>query len=127
MCTVIKIAFSGIEFDVVTCIPLSKKSFNSRGYNQSELLARAIATDFKIPFTPLLKKVKDNNAQHTLPRENRKYNVLNVYESIETAKKYKNILLIDDIITTGSTLNECVKLLQSRFDANIFCATYANV
>ncbi len=121
----IDISYKDIRFDVVTCVPLSKESIRERQYNQSELLARFISKRKNTPYSSLLVKIKSNSPQHTLLRNEREQNVVGVYSAKDSKNIYKNILLIDDIITTGSTLNECVKVLKQKYNCNIYCATLA--
>ena len=77
-------------------------------------------------YKPVLIKIKDTEAQHTLPRDKRKTNVAGVFGvNSEYSIKGKNILLIDDILTTGSTLNECIDVLYKNGAERVLCATYA--
>ena len=114
------------HFDIITCVPCTKKRYYERGYNQSQLLAKELSEHFNINFQPVLIKIKDTEAQHTLPKDKRKSNVQNVFN---INKEYKiadrTILLIDDILTTGSTMNECVNTLYSNGAKIVLCATYA--
>ena len=104
---------SGLDFsryDVVTCVPMTEKARRKRGYNQSELLGRALAKQVSLPYEPLLKKVKENRRQRSLTKKERMHNVKDVYESSgDTADR--RILLVDDILTTGATLSECAAVL----------------
>ena len=86
-----------------------------RGYNQSELIARNIARSTGLELVAdALTKVKNNIAQSTLNREDRQNNVRDVY-GIKNIEKIKNkrVVLIDDIYTTGSTVNECSRILKN--------------
>ena len=85
----------------------------SRGYNQSELLAKEIAKILRIKTdTKTLKKTKNIIAQSTLNKEQREQNVIGAYKVKDIEKiKNKKILIFDDIYTTGSTVNECAKVL----------------
>lgn len=85
----------------------------SRGYNQSELLAKEIAKILKIKIdSKILRKTKNNIAQSTLKKEQREQNVIGAYKVTNIEKiKHKKILIFDDIYTTGSTVNECAKTL----------------
>ena len=121
---------SGLEldFDIISAVPLSKKRLKSRGYNQSEFLAITLAKKFSVPYQETLVKIKENFPQHNLPRSERIVNVKGVYAA-KSAKlvRDKNILLCDDIITTGNTLRECIKILKLNGAANIVCCTIAYV
>lgn len=108
MCVQIK------KYDIIIPVPISLKRFKQRGYNQSALIARQIASDMDLIFAnSVLVKIKNNVAQSLLDGENREQNVKNVYK-LNNVKKVqnKNVLLVDDIYTTGSTVNECCRLLN---------------
>lgn len=116
-------------FDVITCVPLSKKRRRERGYNQSELLARELSRLFCVPYLPLLQKDKDNLAQHSLPKGRRCENVRGVYAFCGGKQDVsgKKILLVDDIVTTGNTLHECSRVLKRAGAKNVVCAAVASV
>lgn len=113
-------------FDVVTFVPLHPDSQKERGFNQSELLAKYIAEELNIPCEPLLKKVKKNKPQHTLPASARQKNVMDAYRKVKSAHiKGRKILLVDDIVTTGFTLAECAKVLTEKGAEDICFLTFA--
>ncbi|MEK9181102.1 MAG: double zinc ribbon domain-containing protein, partial [Patescibacteria group bacterium] len=88
-------------------VPLHSRRLAFRGFNQSELLAKAISEQFKIPIkVEILQRVKNTDAQTTLNQEHRKENIKDAFVCpAPTEAKNKKILLIDDIATTGATLN----------------------
>ncbi len=100
-------------YDIIIPVPISKKRFRERGYNQSSIFAKKVAKNIQVPYKEyILKKIKDNEAQSTLSQENRKQNVQGVYKITNSQLLVnKNILLVDDIFTTGNTVNECSKIL----------------
>lgn len=102
------------NYDEIIPVPISKKRMKERGYNQSLLIAKKISKDVKIPLQAnCLVKTKNIIEQSKLNKEQRKQNIQNVYElKNREILNNKQILLIDDIYTTGSTVNECVKILQ---------------
>lgn len=116
------------NFDVVTSVPLSILRMRERGYNQSECLARLIAKSLGVKYEELLIKAKENFPQHTLTLSERFENVKGVYQvSNIRGVRNKNILLCDDVVTTGSTLKGCAKMLK-LFGANsVTCCTIAYV
>lgn len=119
---------NNMKFDVISAVPLSKKRKSERRYNQSELLARLISENLKIPYKEVIIKIKDNFPQHELSSEERAINVRGVYKAINFKDiKGKKILLCDDIITTGNTLKECVKVLKFAGAESIKCCTIAHV
>ena len=95
---------------------MTKKKVRKRGYNQSELIAKQIAK--KIPNLKLesriLAKTNENRTQSSLNKKQRQENVKDVYK-IQNAEKMKekNIIIFDDIYTTGATVNECARVLQT--------------
>lgn len=100
------------HIDFITSVPLSKKSKKIRGYNQAEILARYVAKGLNLPYYETLIKIKENKTQHSLGQKERKENVKGVYDVIDSQRILgKQIILCDDIVTTGSTLNECSKML----------------
>ena len=102
------------EYDTIIPVPISKKRMKERGYNQSLLIAKKISKDVKISLqTNCLLKTKNIIEQSKLNKEQRKQNIQNVYE-LKNGEilNNKRILLIDDIYTTGSTVNECSKVLK---------------
>ena len=103
-----------LSYDTIIPVPISKKRMKERGYNQSLLIAKKISQNLKIPLqTNCLFKTKNIIEQSKLNKEQRKENIQNVYE-LKNGEilNNKRILLIDDIYTTGSTVNECAKILQ---------------
>ena len=98
--------------DIVTFVPMRPKNKRKRGYNQSELLAKRLSRLGMGEFKPLLKKVRDTKNQHDIEREERRKNLKDAFAPIDPADiKDRKILLVDDIYTTGSTVNECAKTL----------------
>ncbi len=98
---------------IVTYIPLSRRSKKIRGFNQCEYIAKKIARDLSIEVLEILIKQRETKEQKTLKKDER-------YENIKDAFKLKkgvhlekfNIILIDDVTTTGATLKEAYKLLK---------------
>ena len=102
------------SYDTIIPVPISKKRMKERGYNQSLLIAKKLSREVKIPLQAnCLLKTKNIIEQSKLNKEQRKQNIQNVYE-LKNGEilNNKRILLIDDIYTTGSTVNECAKILQ---------------
>lgn len=118
----VKRDFTNVNFDFITAVPMSKKKKRKSGFNHAELLAVGVSkilgiqTDFK-----LLKKVKENKSQHILTLKERVENVSGIYRANEC--EGKTVLLIDDIKTTGATLNECAKQLLLSGATTVYCAT----
>ncbi len=120
----IAIVYPEIDFDFVTFVPTTKKVIKQRGFNQSELLAKEIAKNFFIDCSDVLVKTKETSSQHNLKAEQR---TANLYGSIicNTDLSGKTVLLCDDVKTTGTTLNECVKALKKNGAKDIYCVCIA--
>ena len=122
----IKKDFSNIKFDFVCFVPFSKAQKIERSYNQSELLAERISEKTGIPVEKALVKLFDAKTQHDMTNQLRKGNVFGVYDVRKGIDvKGKNILVIDDIMTTGETLNNCEVILKIRGAESVYCATAA--
>ena len=104
--------FDGI--DVVTAVPLHRSKLAQRGYNQSEYLARGIADTLHVPFAEALMAVRPHSTQTRKGAMERWQNIQNNYTLKNDADHLagKHILLVDDVITTGSTLIVCASLLK---------------
>lgn len=113
-----------VRFDLITYVPMYPLRERKRGYNQAKLLAKDVSKILDIPMESLLEKIKDNEPQHRLNIKDKKQNVKGVFAAINKEKiKDKNILVIDDVITTGYTLGECCKILLKNKANTICCAT----
>lgn len=101
-------------YDTIVPVPISKKRKKTRGYNQSYLIAREIAVKAGIKINnKCLFKTKNIIEQSKLNKEERLNNIKGVYKLKNSYRlENKKILLIDDIYTTGSTVNECCKVLK---------------
>ena len=102
------------SYDTIIPVPISKKRMKERGYNQSLLIAKNLSKELNISLqVNCLLKTRNIIEQSKLNKEQRKDNIQNVYE-LKNGEilNNKRILLIDDIYTTGSTVNECSKILQ---------------
>lgn len=118
----------GIEdFDLVTWVPVSRRRKRRRGYDQAELLARSVARELSLPVTATLEKFVDNPPQsQKASASERQANVRGVYRVIDvSAVKDKQILIIDDIVTTGATLSECGCTLKIAGAASVHCGAFA--
>lgn len=116
--------YNHIEFDYITYIPFSKRQNKKRLYNQSEYLATELSKALSIPLEVLIIKAFDNKTQHDMKNQNRKGNVAGVYQ-VDTKIDLtgKKILLVDDVKTTGATLNECAKELKLYGAETVCCVT----
>ncbi len=103
------------NYDIIIPVPIHKSKRKTRGYNQTELISRKISKYFNIQIdTKVLIKKKNTPMQSSLGRKDRIKNVQNVYKVVNKEKIIgKNVLIMDDIYTTGATVNECRNILQS--------------
>ena len=113
--------------DLLTWVPISARRLRKRGYDQSQLLAQAVASELGTVAVPTLKKIRHTNPQSTKKDSaQRRANVLGAYRAIDPDRiRDKTIVLIDDIITTGSTASECAKTLCIAGAAQIHCVSVA--
>lgn len=106
------------KIDYLTWVPMRRAETRERGYNQSELLAKEFAKISSLKCVELLYKASNIPSQTKLPEEKRINNVKEAYKIKEKElkklklEKGKSIIIIDDVLTTGSTLNECAKKLK---------------
>lgn len=113
------------NFDLVTCVPMHIKDLRVRKHNQAELLGRACAKILEKEYAETLDKIRHNKKQHTLKASERRENVKGVFTCRDPELvKDKNVLIIDDIITTGATLGECAKILKKAGCASVSCAVF---
>ena len=115
------------KYDTIIPVPISRKRRALRGYNQSELIVKEIAnfTNLKEE-SDCLFKIKNVIEQSKLNKEEKQKNIQGVYELRNKEKLYKKkILLVDDIYTTGSTVNECSKVLRGAKPKQIGIFTIA--
>lgn len=115
--------------DFVTFVPVQKNRQLERGYNQSERMAARVAKHENIPLLSTLKKEKVTTAQAKMrSREERLKNQMNNFEVIvnEEVLLNKRILLIDDVCTTGTTLNECARVLKECGANTVIALTVAH-
>ena len=116
--------FGTENIDLVTCVPAGKNTMRKRGFNQSELYAENVARRLGLPFDNKLLSRKDSvTTQHLLKGlANRFENVRNGY-ICNSSLKGKNILLVDDIRTTGASLDECARQLKICGAEKVYCLT----
>ncbi|MBQ8833957.1 MAG: ComF family protein [Oscillospiraceae bacterium] len=114
-------------FDAITWVPVSPLRKFRRGYDQVELLAKAVGQELGITPVSLLKKVRNNRQQSRITgTAERRANVLGVYRVTDAeAVRGKRILLLDDILTTGATAGECARVLLTAGAEEVHCAVIA--
>jgi len=116
------IAKNGLRFDIISWIPVSASRLKERGYDQAGLIAASAAGALGHKCTPTLRRIKS-----TLPNSrmdsssDRKRNVSGAFETIYDIAG-KRIVLIDDVISSGATMNECARVLKSSGAAAVTAA-----
>ncbi len=113
--------------DLIVPVPSTKVQLKQRGFNQTELLAKQISKHLKIKVEfDVLYRVKETPAQRELSKEEREKNLLCAFRVKDRRKIHKkNILLVDDVYTTGSTCRECTRTLIGGGAASISIITWA--
>ncbi|MBN1221024.1 MAG: ComF family protein [Anaerolineae bacterium] len=116
----------GLEVDVIVPVPLHPSRFRERGYNQSELLARQMAIILDLPVdTKTLQRVRKTKSQMELGVSERRRNVLNAFVGNSQQLAGQRVLLIDDVCTTGSTLDACAAALKDSGAISVWGLTLA--
>ena len=113
--------------DVLTWVPVSRRRKRERGYDQVELLAKAVGGELGMEAEELLEKFRDNRANSGLRTpEERRANVLGVYRAAAPDRiAGKRVLLLDDIVTTGATASECARVLLTAGAEEVLFAAVA--
>lgn len=116
------------NFDLVSWPPLSPKKLRIRGFDQAQLLARAVAQDRGMSETALFRK-SNRAGQQSLIRGHaaRRANVLGAFSLLQSeVVQGKRVLLVDDVVTSGSTLSECARLLLTAGAKEVWAVTLAS-
>ncbi len=129
MAATVRREFASYSIDVVTCVPMHREDQNKRGYNQAALLATSVGQSLELPvYNNILAKPYITNVQHTLSRTDRERNIRGAITVARPAYiRRSTVLLCDDIITTGSTLNECARVMLDAGADSVLCVTAAAV
>ena len=115
-----------LNYDLVTFAPMSRKAFTKRRYNQAEMLAKhfCLLQDKDSMLVEAIVKTKETSAQEQLSKAERKTNLIDAY-SINADVRGMRMLVIDDVKTTGATLNECAKVLKNAGATAVYGLTVA--
>ncbi len=115
------------KYNMVLSVPLHKHREFSRGYNQARLISKELSRILRLPeCSYILKRERYTEAQSLLDKQKRNQNVKGAFVVTAPKKvKGKNILLVDDILTTGSTLEECSRVLKQAGAGRVFAAVVA--
>lgn len=114
------------KVDLVTFVPIHESRLKLRGYNQSEELAKEFSKLTNIENINCFTKIKNTPNQTSLSRKDRQNNLIDAFKLKYKSVKDKNILIIDDIFTTGATTNELSKLLKNNGANKVYVLTIAH-
>jgi len=115
------------QIDMIIPVPLHRSRQKQRGYNQAELIGEYAAKQLGIPLEAnILVKASESKSQSVLSRNERLSNVEGLFKVVNAEAIYnKNILIIDDIVTTGSTVNQCSRALKQAGAGSIIAGVIA--
>lgn len=116
------VPFPEAEYDIIVPVPLHKRRFLERGFNQAEQMARCLADRVELPMKHVLLRRRYTKPQAQCSGRERRHNVEGAFTlapDMAAVVKGKRILLIDDVVTTGSTLLACVKVLKEAGAAKV--------
>lgn len=116
----------GRRFDAVIPVPLHPARKRERGFNQAELLAEALSKRANLPLRNALERIRYTTTQTAFDRSERMENLHNAFRLRKKADvRGCRVLLIDDVLTTGSTLSECARVLKAGGAISVHAATAA--
>lgn len=123
----VKERYGDIPFDGIVCVPLSQINYIKRRFNQAYEIAVPVSRELHVPIIPnALLKIRHTASQSSLGMKDRRENIKGVYKVSNPDRIVdKTLLLIDDVFTTGSTLNECAKTLKQAGAMAVYTATVA--
>lgn len=115
------------QFDQIVPVPLSPTRLRERGYNQAELLAAGVASLFNVPLSVRnLVRLRHTQSQVFLPQKERWTNISGAFTiSFPNKIKGRNVLLVDDLLTTGATASEASKALKHAGARRVGVLTFA--
>ena len=114
------------DIDLISPVPLNKKRYSERGYNQSSLLALPIALSTRLQYHPsALTRFRDTQSQVGLTREGRDKNIKGAFKAKHSIVNNKCVLVIDDVMTSGATMNSCANALLDAGAKQVYGLTLA--
>lgn len=122
-----KLFREGIQADMITWVPISRRRKRKRGFDQVQLIAKVVSRELGIPLVATLRKVRHTPPQSTLKSiAQRRANILGAYSPVDPQRiAGKQIFLLDDILTTGATASECARTLLTAGAKKIHFAAVA--
>ena len=116
------------SFDLVTSVPPSQKKMKKRGFDPSQVISRAIASMGNVPYKALMRESGTHGEQKTLGADDRYCNAIGRFVFTgEPSLEGKNIILVDDVMTTGATINESARILKKNGAGIVLSLTVARV
>ncbi|NMA79219.1 MAG: ComF family protein [Clostridiales bacterium] len=114
---------------LLVCVPMTRKAKIARGYNQSHLISKNLSSFLGIEYDPrVLRKNRNTKDQKTLTKHERALNLLDAFTVAQPEKVMnRDILLCDDVLTTGNTLNECARVLKLAGARTVTAVVFATV
>ena len=117
---------NGRRFDIIMPVPLHATRLRERGFNQASLIAELLSARASIPSKEVLERIRYTTTQTALDRSERMENLHNAFRLRKNADvRGLRVLLIDDVLTTGSTLSECARVLKRAGALSVHAATAA--
>ncbi|MGB3340827.1 MAG: ComF family protein [bacterium] len=111
--------------DMIVPVPLFWWKYLKRGYNQAALLADAICSENSLENIEVLKRIKNTRSQTKLSDDARRKNILNAFQVKQNGVEGKRVILIDDVMTTGATMNECARVLKEAGAKEVYSCVAA--
>jgi competence protein ComFC len=125
----------GTMIDLLTYVPLGKERYEERGFNQAEQLARVLAEEIRKPVLPLLRRLKNTGKMSLKSRQERLEGMTDVFavdpERVARIRRFSagravRIAIVDDVYTTGSTLNHCASVIREAIpEAQVYGLCWA--
>lgn len=116
------------DYDLILCIPSHARTLRQRGYNQVERFSEKLSEKMNIKFDKhLLKRTKRRDSQTHRNRAERYDSLANAFQVSDDIQQYENILLLDDVLTSGATLSSCCQSILNKKDLKISVLTMAKV
>ena len=121
-----KLDLENIKFDYILFVPLHKKRMRRRGFNQAEKIAKSLSKLINISVVDNIERIYNTERLYKLNKDEREKELKNVFvlKDSKHELKNKNILLVDDIFTTGATVNEISKLLKLKNVNKVYVMTF---
>lgn len=120
-----EVKLSSVKIDYVTYTPLTEKKKKKRGFDQAELLATYVAEELGCDCVKLFEKTRDGKTQKKLTYKERQENMVGMYKLLpHKFHRTDSVLIVDDIITTGATIDACAKLICKRV-GDVYVASVA--